>query len=686
MKTFLARLTVTLFSLLSLALPGLAGELDDYYLNAYGVQGTIQTSSALQKAILLPTEATVESAHCGNPLKHGLRRDWNKLEPATQKVLAKQLAAPVLAGELTYISPSGSFLIHYTNSGTDAVPSDSWVQTVALTFDNVASQYVNRGWRLAPVVSTTYDVYLRDLSTQKLYGQTTSGQATPSSGFPYAYSSFMEIDNNFTDSIYSPYTANQSLQITAAHEYHHAIQYGYNYYFDIWYAEATSTWYEDELYGNINQLYTYLRASMFNTNLSLDISTDTSTGGGYGRWLFNRHLAEAYINTPIVRNIWEQLAATQPTGNTDIPMTPIIDSKLKSIGSSLSDDIFAYAIKVYTGEWTTDATSVPAVAMTGTFSSYPIKIDSVPSPAITLPHYSFVLFKLPTLNQQTALNITLTRDNGISAVAFRKTANGSSIDQFFPNSGTDLIEISSSNTSSEIVLLLMNSSSNDNLFAGFSTDGSIIQYALPGTIITSSAPSGTPPSVTLSWNATIGATSYQIFRSSTYSTALTAYATTPATSFTDVNVLNDHIYYYSIMPIKSDGLTGPASQVTVAKVPSTSTASTSGGGGGGCFIATAAYGSYLHPQVRVLRDFRDRHLLTNAPGRAFVALYYRISPPLADLIAGHESLRAVARLALLPVVAAVTHPALTGVALLLAGGLLFHRPLRRRLRACEANS
>lgn len=76
------------------------------------------------------------------------------------------------------------------------------------------------------------------------------------------------------------------------------------------------------------------------------------------------------------------------------------------------------------------------------------------------------------------------------------------------------------------------------------------------------------------------------------------------------------------------------------------------GGGGGCFIATAAYGSYMEPHVKVLRDFRDRFLLTNAVGRTFVELYYTYSPPAAELIARHDALRATARFILAPMVAA----------------------------------
>ncbi len=71
---------------------------------------------------------------------------------------------------------------------------------------------------------------------------------------------------------------------------------------------------------------------------------------------------------------------------------------------------------------------------------------------------------------------------------------------------------------------------------------------------------------------------------------------------------------------------------------------------GFCFIATATYGSYEHRYVRVLRLFRDEALLPTAAGRAFVAWYYRHSPPAAQFIARHSVLRAVCRVVLLPLI------------------------------------
>jgi len=62
-----------------------------------------------------------------------------------------------------------------------------------------------------------------------------------------------------------------------------------------------------------------------------------------------------------------------------------------------------------------------------------------------------------------------------------------------------------------------------------------------------------------------------------------------------------------------------------------------------CFIATAAYGSPDAPEVEGLRRFRDRRLLTNPVGTAFVRIYYRVSPPVARLIARRPRLRVAVR-------------------------------------------
>ncbi|UCG11603.1 MAG: hypothetical protein JSU72_13850, partial [Deltaproteobacteria bacterium] len=76
----------------------------------------------------------------------------------------------------------------------------------------------------------------------------------------------------------------------------------------------------------------------------------------------------------------------------------------------------------------------------------------------------------------------------------------------------------------------------------------------------------------------------------------------------------------------------------------------SGSGGGGCFVATAAYGSPRARQVRVLRQFRDRVLLSNEIGKSLVKLYYWSSPPVAHWIGRYEPARAAVRVALVPVV------------------------------------
>jgi hypothetical protein len=97
-----------------------------------------------------------------------------------------------------------------------------------------------------------------------------------------------------------------------------------------------------------------------------------------------------------------------------------------------------------------------------------------------------------------------------------------------------------------------------------------------------------------------------------------------------------------------------------------------------CFIATAAYGSYLDPHVKILRDFRDKYLLTNAPGRAFVSFYYRHSPPLADFISRHEGLRTATRVLLTPVVYVAEYPFSLGFVFIAGIAILVTRKRKKK--------
>ena len=70
-----------------------------------------------------------------------------------------------------------------------------------------------------------------------------------------------------------------------------------------------------------------------------------------------------------------------------------------------------------------------------------------------------------------------------------------------------------------------------------------------------------------------------------------------------------------------------------------------------CFIATAAYGTPMAEEIGILRRFRDEYLLTNLVGATLVEFYYRVSPPIAEFITEHPSLKPIVRAGLLPAVA-----------------------------------
>lgn len=112
------------------------------------------------------------------------------------------------------------------------------------------------------------------------------------------------------------------------------------------------------------------------------------------------------------------------------------------------------------------------------------------------------------------------------------------------------------------------------------------------------------------------------------------------TSYTDSGLEENANYFYMVAAYNLAG----------NSVYSNETYATTGDDTGGCFIATAVYGSPMETHVKTLRDFRDRFLATNNPGRFLLRLYYKYSPPLAHYIEYHKTARFIIRWTLLPLV------------------------------------
>jgi uncharacterized repeat protein (TIGR01451 family) len=116
---------------------------------------------------------------------------------------------------------------------------------------------------------------------------------------------------------------------------------------------------------------------------------------------------------------------------------------------------------------------------------------------------------------------------------------------------------------------------------------------------------------------------------------------------------------FAVSSSETDYATGNNQRVNNISIPSTPGCNyydDSDDSDSDCFIATAAYGSALEPNVVALRQFRDQYLRRTALGRAFIRFYYRHSPAVAAVIAQHDWLRFLVRMLLTPLVLAVAFP------------------------------
>jgi hypothetical protein len=89
-------------------------------------------------------------------------------------------------------------------------------------------------------------------------------------------------------------------------------------------------------------------------------------------------------------------------------------------------------------------------------------------------------------------------------------------------------------------------------------------------------------------------------------------------------------------------------QIDIAKnrITSAPTGGTNGRRSEGCYIATMAYGDYNHPQVMILRRFRDDVLGNSIMGKMFIKSYYHYSPKLVEILKNQRTVNHIIRISL----------------------------------------
>lgn len=79
---------------------------------------------------------------------------------------------------------------------------------------------------------------------------------------------------------------------------------------------------------------------------------------------------------------------------------------------------------------------------------------------------------------------------------------------------------------------------------------------------------------------------------------------------------------------------------------------------GGCLVATAAYGTELASQVQLLREVRDRVVMSTDSGSAFMgtfnSIYYLFSPTVADLERQNPAFKEMVRIGITPMLSSLS--------------------------------
>jgi hypothetical protein len=263
------------------------------------------------------------------------------LTPAERKVARGILARPTDGPNDPYSDGysvpavkkcKGHFCVHWVTSTEDQPPSNAWVNAMLNLMNKVWKREVDKLGYRPPVTdggrggNNKFDVYLAQIGDSALYGYCAPERRKP--GFQWLASGYCVLDNDFLDPGF-PNSPMDSARVTAAHEFFHAIQFGYDYGEDVWLLETTATWMEERIFDDVNDNRQYLDASQTAYSL-VPLDFYNSVGSEqYGNWTFFEFLSKNFGNG-VVKAIWNKAAAFP--GAPDMYSTKAISAVLKPKG------------------------------------------------------------------------------------------------------------------------------------------------------------------------------------------------------------------------------------------------------------------------------------------------------------------------------------------------------------------
>ncbi len=251
-------------------------------------------------------------------------RNWDRLSSSTQSAVAQIMTRPSAA--FTYDTPGGFFKLHYDTTGANAVPAGDannnglpdYIEKCAAYCDSSRTRHVALGYLMPPsdgVVGgdSKYDVYFEQMAYY--------GYAQPEANGPMPWNdatSYLVLHRNFlgfppnSDPEGDQYGA---MKVTIAHEFHHSVQFAYDYTEDAWFMELDATYTEDVVFPLTHDNYGYLNSFFSVPTTSLMYQTPPHM---YGCFIWGKYLAQRF-DTSLMRAIWEgaKTSATVYTSLTD---------------------------------------------------------------------------------------------------------------------------------------------------------------------------------------------------------------------------------------------------------------------------------------------------------------------------------------------------------------------------------